>query len=282
MQKWLEIPAENLLMILMVIVGVGFVITWLLGSRGGGIRNKTVINGKHNKVVNTQIDKSVKLTEINTHVHVRSPAPEVPKPRRAPQSGEPETNFVLFGVVTLFLAIVYIRFFEFFTLASIALCALVVGASLALLVLSATRAFGDGLAASLRAAFLLTLSLGSGWFLYDGQQMVDPRLVHAAQSAPWTTEALIGLLKLAWRTSLWNTALASTVICALCMLIAVQGLLFARRIGAAGFLAARLDEDTYRQYACMPTWRSMSTMAGGIVLLALVRFVWLPQALLSK
>jgi hypothetical protein len=277
MQKWFDMPVENLLVILIAVVALGFVVVWLLGSRGGGISNKIVIRGKNNKVINTQIDKSVKQTQIDTHIHVQAPASAPPPPK----SSDDGAAFAIYAVFSFITAFLYLRLFEPVAFASMLLCAFAFGAALALLALSTANMLGDRLAVSLRATLLLVMSVVAGWFLYDAQQMIDPRLVQAARSVPLNADGFVALVKFAWRNSLWTTALASTLICGSCMLFAVRALNVARRIGLAGRIAL-LDEATYQRYVVMPTWWSMSGFAWILTLMALMRFYWLPYALLVR
>jgi hypothetical protein len=274
MQKWSDMPAENLLVILIIVVVVGFVVIWLLLSRSGGMKNKTVIKGDNNRVINQQIDNSVRQMQIHVEARVQTPAAASP-----PQTSNDGANeFAIYGALMLVTAFLYLRFFEPVVFVSIAVCAFAVGAALALLALSAASMLGDVLAVSSRAAMLLVMSGVAGWFLYDAQQLIDPRLVQAAQSVPLSVGGGMDLIKFVLRSGVLVTTVLSTVICALCMLLAVRAVSVARRVGVAGRLAM-LDEETYRRYGVMPTWSSIGASAGILAAMGFMRFYWLPHAL---
>jgi hypothetical protein len=276
MQKWFDMPVENLLVILIAVVVIGFVVAWWLGNRGGGIRNKTVIKGDNNKIINQQIDNSVRQTQINVDARVRV-APAAPP--SSPGSSDNTGAMFFYGLAMVVAAFFYIRVFDQVAFLSMVLCALAVGAGSALLALSATNLLGDGVAVSLRAALLVCLSVTAAWFLYDAQQMIDPRLVQAAQSVPLDAGGIKVLANVLWRNGLWVTALASALTCVLCLLFAVRALVVARRIGVAGRLALLLDDASYRAHALMPSWRSMSSFVVVLALMGFMRFYWLPHAL---
>jgi hypothetical protein len=277
MTRWFDQPVENLLVILIIVVVIGFIVGWSLLGRGTSIKNKTVIKGNNNRVVNTQIDNSVRQTQVNVRVQAPGPVTELSAPR--PTDSPSELFF--YGLVLLAAAFLYLRFFELVALVSMALCAFAIGAGLSLLALVAVNMLGDRIAVSLRAVLLICLSVAAAWFLYGAQQMIDPRLVQAAQAAPPDVNGILSLTRSVWRAGLWSTALASTATCTLCVLLSFRAIVVAYRVGVAGRLAVHLDEASYWHIGPMPSWQSMSGFVIALALMAILRFYWLPQALLA-
>jgi hypothetical protein len=263
---WIDIHQNNMWVILIVVIVIGFVGTWLWGSKGGPT-NKTVIKGKKNKAINNQVDNSVRQTQIKTDAHVHLPPP--PPPRPSAQQADDGGFFAGLAVVLgLVVAGLYVRYFESITIATAILYAFALGSGLALLGLAALNKLGSPDAVAYRATALTVVAAAGMWLLSDAQSLIDPRLVAAAQPLSVGIDGLIALVKIAWRSALWPSTLASTLMAVMCVVVAIKVLLLAWRIGAAGLA-----------YRVMPSWDATASPLIGLLLVLAVRYLWLPHAL---
>jgi hypothetical protein len=263
LSKWLDMPVENLLVILIVVVLlVLFAVLVMLWGKSGGNHSSVKIEGTGNHVNIKQIDQSVRQTENKAHIPVRITTADR---STGAGSSSSEADLAIYGVVFLGLVGLYVRFFDIVSFGVLLLSAGAVGAGLAVPLLAVIGRRADAMMTMAWALPLLLLAAGAGWMVYDALRIIDPRLVAFAQTLQVDGAGLGGLWRVLWTQSLWPTTLASAAICSLGALACIKVIKSAWRVGTAGSLGQE--------------WKSLGAMFLLIVIAMGIRFWLLPHAL---
>jgi hypothetical protein len=273
--QWTAIVALLLLLIFVLII-----FSVLNGPRRS---NKNIIKIKGNNDGDIKIDQRDQ-SRHQTTVNLNVKATPSPAPKSVPSKGPPADGAFLFLGAIAFCALIlfYARYFDVILIWTRAWYVFLVGACVTLPAATLFGWFSRAPQVLMRVGIVFVLSVLSAFFLLDAQTLIHPNLVKLANDLPLSTHGVMLFIKTIWGTQwLWFTA-ASVAICLFAMFVAFLLTLLLGRTVKLALADLRYAGNAGDLSEHLPSWGNFGLASLFLVVMAGLRYVWLPHALLNS